>query len=187
MEVMVVVAITGIAGVAFLAMVAYFYQSNATVLGQADAVRAARRGIEESLRDLREATYGEDGAYPIGAFGTSSITFYADLDHDQPVERIRYALEGSELARYTLQPSGSPPAYTATETREVISDYVRNLSFGTPIFRYFGATGAELSAASSSLDISAIETNLIVNVQLNRPNDEYTLSGRTNLRNLRAE
>ena len=187
MEVLIVVAITGIVGAGLVAMIAYFYQTNSVVLGQADAVAAARGGVEHALRDLREATYGEDGAYPIGTFATSSITFYADLDHDQPVERIRYVLEGTELARYILQPSGNPPSYTGSESRATIARYIRNASFGTPIFRYYGVTGAELATASSSLDIAQITTTLIVNVQLNRPNDEYTLTGSASLRNLRTE
>ena len=107
-ETVVVIGLTAFFLVALMGLVRYFYTSNAYVLEQSQAVDSARRSIENAVADLREASYGADGSYPISAAATSSVTFYANVDSDSGVEKVRYYLSGSTLYRGVTKAAGSP-------------------------------------------------------------------------------
>jgi len=187
METVVTIALMSVVLLALSSAIVFFYRTNASILEQAGAITSARRGIESAMKDLREATIAEDGAFPIVSAGPNSITFYADVDQDDSVERIRYDLANNVLSRYTLQAAGNPPAYTGTETVEIISDNVRNSIFGTDVFRYFDVNGDELSSTPSALDIKFITGTITVNVNPERAPEEFTLTSSATLRNLRLE
>ena len=87
-ETLVVIAILGVAGCA-LERRPVFLSSYAYVLEETAALDSARSGLATALHDIREATYGDDGAYPVVA-ATSTLTFYADIDGNGSVERVRY-------------------------------------------------------------------------------------------------
>src|SRR3989344_6455330 len=59
-----------------------FYRANTYTLEQAQAVSEARRSIETVVGTLREATFSNEGAYPVVSIAAGSITFYADIDAD---------------------------------------------------------------------------------------------------------
>ena len=186
-ETIVVVSLTVLLFGTITSIIVFFYQTNASVLEQADAITSARKGVEKGMRDIREATYGDDGSYPITNAGTSTITFFSDKDHDNAIERVRYVLTGTTLYRYTIEPSGNPSVYTAAETTEIISEYIRNRDFNTAIFSYFDSNGNDLGATPLPIDISSVSLRLIVNVNPSRAPEEFTLTGSANLRNLRRE
>lgn len=186
-ETVVTIALTGMVMLVLSSVIVFFYRTNANVLEQSGAITSARRGIENAMRDLREATIAEDGGYPVVSAGPNAITFYADVDKDDSVERIRYELDGDVLYRYTLQAVGNPPTYTGEESVEIISDNVRNDIFGTDVFQYFDGAGEELSANPDALDIRFVTGTIIVNVNPTRAPEEFTLTSSATLRNLRAE
>lgn len=186
-ETIVVVSLTTLLFGAITSIIVFFYRTNASVLEQADAITSARRGIEKGMRDIREATYGDDGSYPVIGAGTSTITFFSDKDHDMAVERVRYMLQGTTLYRYTIEPTGSPSVYTGAETQEIISEFVRNTDFLAPIFTYFDSTGNDLGDSPLPIDIASVSLRLIVNVNPNRSPTEFVLTGSADLRNVRSE
>jgi len=59
---------------------------------QAMAINEARKGVETMVKEIREAKTGEDGSYPIERAGDKEFVFYADIDKDGDVERVRYFL-----------------------------------------------------------------------------------------------
>ena len=187
METVVTITLTSMVLLALSSAIIFFYRTNASVLEQAGAITSARRGIERAMKDMREATVAEDGSFPIVTAGPNSITFYADVDQDDSVERIRYDLSGEVLTRYTLQAVGNPPEYTGVETSEIISDNVRNALFGTDVFTYFDINGVELSDTPSPLDIKFVTGTITVNVNPERAPEEFTLTSSATLRNLRVE
>jgi type II secretory pathway pseudopilin PulG len=187
LETLVVIALTGSLVTTLAMILVFFYRTNATVIEQTDAITSARRGVEKGVRDIREATYGEDGSYPIVAAGTSTITFFSDKDQDTQVERVRFALIGTTLYRYTIEPTGNPLGYTNAEATEVISEYVRNASFNTNLFTYKDINGNTLGSSPAPIDIASVTVILIVNVNPNRAPEEFTLTSTANLRNLRIE
>lgn len=182
-ETVVVIAIVSVVSLAVMNLITFFYKSNAYVFQQTAALDSAHRGISQSFKNIREASYGDDGAFPIGLAATSSITFYADVDNDGPIERVRVYLQGATLYRGITNSTGSPPSYTGqTETLSTIATTVVNAT-STPIFRYYDAAGVELTAPINVSDIASISTELSVDLNPSRAPDIFTLRESATLRN----
>ncbi len=162
-----------------------FYRANTYTLQQAEAVSEARRGIERMVATIREANYSSQGAYPIIAMSTSSLSFYADIDDEPLVERVRYFVEGIQLKRGVIEPTGDPPAYTSGETIDVVSNYVRNLTQGVNTFQFFDSAGLLITDMSKVTDIRFVRLDAVVNVDPFRLPNELTLRSSATLRNLR--
>jgi prepilin-type N-terminal cleavage/methylation domain-containing protein len=185
-EMLTVIAIMSMVGLAVTTMIQYFYQKNAYLLEQTDALDNARRTMLDAIRTLREASYGDDGSYPIASAATSTVTFYADVDNDGSVEKIRYYLSNGTLYRGVTNSAGSPPVYTGQpETISTVAAFVRNDST-TPIFTYYDDTGATLSATSTDASkISAVTVSIWIDLNPNRAPNVFNLSETATLRNLR--
>ncbi len=186
-ETIIVIAIIGVVGLALNSMIGYFYRSNAYLLQETSAIDSAHRGLEFAFGNLREASYGDDGSYPVENAATSTVTFYSDVDKDGPVEKVRLYLASGTLYRGVTNSAGNPPSYAGqTESTFTISTSVVN-GTSTPIFRYYDATGAELTGTVDTSKISSISTTLRVDLNPLRAPDIFTLTGRATLRNLRTQ
>lgn len=184
-ETIVVVAIVSVVGVALTSLIAYFYKSNSYIFQQTGAIDSAHRGLEYSFKNLREASYGDDGAYPVESAATSSIVFYSDVDNDGPVERVKIYLLNGTFYRVVTNSAGSPPSYVgqSSATTTIATSVVNATS--TPIFRYYGQTGAELSAPADTSKVASVSTELRVDLNPARAPDIFTLKASATLRNLR--
>jgi type II secretory pathway pseudopilin PulG len=185
-ETIVVVAATVLIFMTIGMLLTYFYKINAYTLEQAKAVGQARRGIEDAMRYLREASYGSDGSYPIANVATSTITFYANVDTDSVIERVTYSLIDGVFYRTITQPAGNPPSYTGAVSTSTITILVVN-PITTPVFRYFDDTGAELSTPINIAKVASIKTTIVVDANVNRAPVAFTLSGGATLRNIRDQ
>lgn len=188
-EMLVVIAILAIVSVALGKIFQNFYKVNDFTLQQAQAIDSARKGVFSAMQDLREATYGDDGSYPVGEAATSSVTFYANVDGDATVERVRYYLTGSTLYKGVTEPIGSPPGYVGqTEATTTLARYVVNASTApvTPVFRYFDSSGNELTAPINVSQIASVQTTILVDFDPNRSPTIFTLSESATLRNMRS-
>lgn len=184
-ETIVVVAILAVVGVGLLSMIAYFYRSNAFVLEQTSALDSAHRGIDDAFGVLREASYGEDGSYPIALAATSSMTFYSDVDSDSPVERVRLYLSNGTFYQGVTNAAGSPPSYTGqTESVYTIATWVSNAT-STPIFRYYNTDGTELTGSIVLSDVASVRLRLDVDLNPLRAPNILTMEQSATLRNLR--
>lgn len=179
------VAITLSAMLAITTSVQYFYRTNSYTVEQAAAITSAQRGIEGMIKTIREAAYASDGAYPIITLATSSISFYADIDDDPFIERLRFFVQGGALYRGLIDPSGDPPVYTNPETVSQISEYVRNDAQGVDMFRYYDLNGALMTNLADITELRFVETTVIVNINPNRMPNQFTLRSTAALRNLR--
>lgn len=185
-EVIVVVAITSIVGLALSNMILYTYRTNTYIYQQSAATDNARRGLEFALQNLREATTGADGSYPVSVAATSSVTFYSDVDVDGSVERVRYFLSGSTLYRGVTNPVGSPPSYTGQlEATTTIAAYVKNFTSNSPVFTYYAEDGTALLAPADPADVRTVSMGVMVDVDPNRTPTTYSLTGSATFRNLR--
>lgn len=187
-EMLVVIAITVAVAGSLLSAIRYFYINNAYVFEATASVDGARRGLATALADLREASYGDDGAYPIGSAATSSITFYSDVDSDGGVEQVKIWKSGTTLYKVITNAGGNPPSYTGqTSATTTIATYLRNAT-STPLFTYYDSTGAQLSTTSTPLtSIATVGTTIQIDLNPNRAPQVFTLSGSATLRNLRDE
>ena len=183
-EMIVVVALTGSVGVGLLLMISYFYRSNAYLIEATAATESASEGIVVTLESLREATYGEDGSYPLAAAATSSVTFYADLDLDDSVERVRLYVQNGTLYRSLTEPSGNPPGYTQSPSVTTIATYVKN-GTSTPAFRYYDRNGVELTGSVDIAEVRTVRTRFDVDINPLRAPNVVTFEGAATLRNVR--
>lgn len=184
-ETLVVIAILGTVGITLSNMIAYFYRSNTYLLEQTSAVDSANRGLDRAYTSVREASYGEDGSYPLVSAATSTITFYSDVDSDGPVEKIRLYLSGDTLYRGVTNAGGNPPTYAGqTETVSTISTSVKNAT-STPLFRYYNTSGVELTGTIDIAEVRSVRTRIDVDLNPSRAPNIVTLERTATLRNLR--
>lgn len=183
---LVVIAMLGSIGVALSGMIQFFYQKNAFLLEQTAALDNARRTILDAIHSIREASYGNDGTYPISAAATSSMTFFSDLDNDGSVERVRYYLSNETFYRGVTDSAGFPPSYAGRpEATTTVAFHVRNSS-STPIFTYYNNAGVPLSATSTNVAaVSAVTISIWIDLNPNRAPNTFNLSETATLRNLR--
>ncbi len=186
-EMLVTIAIVVIIMGAIVDSILSFYRANTSALEQEYQVDHARRGIDLMVRDLREATYGADGSYPIGAFASSSISFYADVDNNGTVDRVRYSLSGTTLSRSVTSPSGTPAQYVGGGATTTISQFVRNFNENATLFRYYDEANVEVLPGSSALDIVSVTADMVVDITQQHTPGKFTLRGSATLRNIRAQ
>lgn len=182
-ETVVAIALTGVIVVTLAFLIQYFYKTNLYILEESQAINGARVSIDSAMENLREASYGADGSYPIAAAATSSITFYANVGPGMVVDEVRYYLSGTTLYRGVTVPGGSPPSYAGQpETTTLV---VSNISNGvTPLFTYFDASGNELPEPVTIAAIASVRIDVFADVNPNRAPGVFTLSGSATLRNI---
>jgi type II secretory pathway pseudopilin PulG len=186
-ETLVVIAAFVFIIVALSSSILYFYKSNTITLEQTYAINSARKGIEFMVRDIKEIIYSDEGAYPIISIDANSFYFYSDVDRDNSVERIRYFIEGTDLKKSLTESSGDPLQYLdINEVISVVSDNSRNIEQGISVFRYFDNQGNEIIDYDNISDVAFVKVNLVVNVNVNRLPDEFTLRSSATLRNLKT-
>lgn len=185
-EMLVVLALFTVLSLVIANAIASFYRYNAYTVAQSYQVEYARRGVDLLVRDLREMTFAENGAFPLVSMGTSSIEFYSDIDRDESVELVAYELAGSTLTKDVYNATGTPPAYdgTADETF-IISEYVQNGA--QQIFTFYNEDGIEIPPTSLPIDVRHIDVSLIVNIDPVRDPGEFMLRSSAALRNLKED
>lgn len=175
-EMVVVIGLTSLVMMTLGFLIVYFYRSNTYVFQQSSATMAARRGIDDTTRYLREAVYSSTGTAPVQTAATSTLVFLADLDHDGTAEAVTYSLASSTLKRtVATPPNGIPPVST-------VATYITN-STSTPVFRYYDKNGAELTNPVAVANIASVRTTLVVQIDTNRGPAALTLTGTAVLRN----
>lgn len=183
-EALIWVAIFSVVLGAIVSSTIYFYRANRYTLNQATSITSGQRGLNNMMRVIREAAYASDGAYPIISMATSSFSFYADVDSDPSIEKMRYFLQGTNLIEGIVDASGDPPVYTGAEAVSTIAEYIRNIAQATSTFRYFDRNGALMSDYSKIGDVRFVTVNLIVDVDTTKLPAEITLRSSAGIRNL---
>lgn len=184
-ETVVTVALTAFIVLALTVLINYFYRTNAYTLEQMQAVNSARVSLGHAMSDLREASYGADGSYPILFAATSTVTFYTDLDDNGAVDKVRYYISGTTLYRGKTSPGGSPPSYTGQpESTTLVVDNIRN-GTSTPLFAYFDTNGAELFSPINTASVASMKITVYTDVNPNRAPTVFMLTGSATLRNAR--
>ena len=154
-ETIVVVSLFTIISFVVFNAIASFYRYNAYTIAQSYQIEHARRGIEFLVRDLREMTFSDDGAFPLVSAGATSVSFYSDIDRDQSVELVEYELTGTVLYKYIYNATGTPLSYDTDSPDEtiVISEYVLNSLQGTREFALYDGVGESIATVGPVIDI----------------------------------
>lgn len=115
--------------------------------------------------DLRNATNGADGSFPIYIADNNQFIFYSNVGNVANPIRVRYYLSGTTLYRGIIVPTGSPLVYNLTS--EAISTVQTDVVNGaTPVFTYYDGdyTGIETALAQPANvnDIKYTKMTLII-------------------------
>lgn len=173
-------ALGGISGLIVMA-----YRTQSYTWEQSMAIYEARRGIETMVREVRTAQTADDGSYAIYRTENYEFGFYANIDNDVEVEKVRYFIEGSDFKKEVIKPVGIPATYPDSKSQiSLLSQYVRNTP---PIFRYFDENGNELPPPARKKDTKLMEVYLVINVDPNRPPQDFELKSKVQIRNLKRE
>lgn len=158
---------------------------------QNDAIRFAQRGVATMVKEIREARYGDNGAYPLEFADNQEFIFYSDIDQDDATERVRYFLEGTDFKKGVTNPSEVKPIdYNGEETRTVLSQYVRNSA--DPIFYYYNGDWPKdtvnnpLPSPARLIETKLMRVYLRINVFPERAPDDFELESSTQVRNLKT-
>jgi len=186
-EMLVVLGIYSILLVAIGTGISAFYSFNAYTIAQAYQVYHARTGMQSVVRDIREMTYADDGAFPLEVMTASRVGFYSDIDRDASVEYVEYVLNGTVLNKYVYNATGTTAVVYNTSTPDetyILSEYVQNEGQGIPMFTYYDGTGSLATASSTVTDIRYVQAEIIVNIDPIRDPGEFKLVSSAALRNL---
>ena len=158
-----------------------------SVSGSYEIVQNSQLILKTMASELREMAPAITGAYPLAVAGSSTVTFFSDVDNNGVPEQIRYFVSNKELYRGVVKASGSPISYN--QSNEVVSgmlDYVTNAS-SSPIFEYFN----ENYSGTSSPMVQPVQTSSVrlirINLNLTSPDSISSNSYTTEvtLRNLK--
>lgn len=161
------------------------YKTQSYAWQQSMAINEARKGVETMVKEIREARPGDNGAYMIEKADNYEFIFYSDIDKDISIEKIRYFLDGNNFKKSVIEPTGWPISYPeANEKIFVLTEDVRNLP---PIFYYYNSDGQEITELPArSKDTKLMKVRLVVNVNPNRPPQDFILESSVQIRNLKT-
>lgn len=104
------------------------------------AIDQARTTASTFANELRNATVGSDGSYPLIEASSTEIIFFTPYRSGavSSVRRVRYYVASSTLYKGIVTPSGTPPSY-ATSTEQT-SRVLPLASSSLPLFSYYDGT-----------------------------------------------
>ena len=187
-----VITVIGILIIIMVAVSAFQYNVlnyNRSAAVQLTNVQEAQALMKIMVRELRSMEPSVHGAYPITTAGTSSISFFSNIDSDPLVEQVHYYLSGSDLYKATIKPSGSPLQYIWSDEQLKIIATGLSVSSTTPLFDYFtgqyDGTTASMSYPLNLTIIRLVQINLRIDTDPNKSPIVRTFSSRVSLRNLK--
>lgn len=188
-EVIIVVAVGGAILLATLNFGNSIFSFNSTAQENLSAQTDGRRVLKTIAKELRSTSPSSLGAYPISQAGTSSVTFFSNIDGDAQKEQVRYFLQNGSLKKGIINPSGSPLAYnSANETvTTLISNVVNDAA--SPIFEYFDSSYAGTSTPLASpvpvTSVRLIRINVKIDKDPNKSQGPVIVTTQVFLRNLK--
>ena len=184
-EMLMVVAIIGIIVPVLYGSIVSLYRNQGKTIARALALSEATQGVQDIVRDVRAAVYGENGALPIVSIATSSLTLFADTDFDGRVERVRYVLNGTTMQKGVVEPTATSSYVLSTEVVETLASNITNGQTATPVFRYYSATSTEITSSASILNVRRVTVELVAEARFSGNVTQVTLRSAAAIRNLK--
>ena len=185
MEMIVVIAIISIIFPALYLGINSLYKSHALTFTRARALVKATDGVAEVVRDVRGAVYAENGALPIASMATDTLTFYTDTDFDGTVERVRYFLNDTLLQKGVIEPDASSNYPMGSEVVETVVADIVNVQDNTPVFRYYTATGTEITNFANTIAVKRVRVELVASSRFGNKTHEMQVVSSAAIRNLK--
>lgn len=129
----------------------------------------ARLELFNFTNEIRNATNGNDGSYPIIQADNAQVVFFSSFGAtDNNINRIRYYVVNSTLYKGTTIPTGSPKTYNLST--ETVLPVVTNIAATTSsIFYYYDGnydgTSTPLTQPVNVNQIKFVKMNLTITKQ----------------------
>lgn len=155
---------------------------------QTTANETARVQLRRIAHEIRSAVPSDTGGFPLVDAAASRLIFYANIDSDSAVERVRYELVGTNVVRGITKPSGNPLTYnTDQEVTTIIARSVQN--GGNPVFMYYGTNyPSDMNSVPEGnlAAITYIAFSLTLDADTTLPPPAVTVQSQVQLRNLKT-
>lgn len=189
-ELFIALAILAVAMTAVYAIGSNIFIYNSTTSGSYRATQNSQAILKTILKELRETSPGADGSYPLINTGSTTLSFFSDIDNDNLPERVTYSLIGTTLYRAVIKPSGNPVSYSFANqsTTTLIFNVVNGNSL--PSFEYFDTnytgTSSPLVQPVSPSVVRLIRINQRIDIDPNRSPIPIIFTVQASLRNLKT-
>ncbi|MFA6554393.1 MAG: prepilin-type N-terminal cleavage/methylation domain-containing protein [Candidatus Paceibacterota bacterium] len=189
-EVMVAVAIFAIIMMAVGTFSANIFSYNSSISSSFSAAQNSQTILRTMLKELREIAPGANGAYPLVRTGSTTLSFFSDVNNDTKTEQITYSLIGTTLYRAVINPTGSPPTYPiANQSTTTLITNVMNGN-ALPSFQYYDTnytgTSSPLVQPVSAYAVRLIKINQQIDVDPIHSPLPILYSVQASLRNLKT-
>lgn len=188
LELIIVTAIVMIVIATIFLMQNFLLSQQTSVFQSFLDVENANAGVETMVREIRNARYGDDGAYPFQVCSDQNLTFFTNADTDGDTEKVQYFLDGNQLKKAVIEPSDYPINYNSPANITIIASGINNNS--QPVFSYFNSSfsgaGNSLSANLRQLQTRLIKITLIANESINQDQGtDFTITAFAQIRMLK--
>jgi prepilin-type N-terminal cleavage/methylation domain-containing protein len=188
-EIIIVVGILGIIMLAVSSFSVNVLKNNKYSQDALSSVQDARVIIRTMAKELRSASRGNNGSYPVVQASTSTISFFSDSNGDGVKEQIRYFISTSTLRKGMIVPTGSPLTYnSANEIITTLAYNVKNTATSS-LFEYYdntyAGTSSPLTQPVSVTQVRLVKINLVIDADPNRSPNVRVYTSQVNLRNLK--
>jgi type II secretory pathway pseudopilin PulG len=190
-EISVVIGITIMLFAVLAPMFSNGFRNQFFLQDQNYAVEEARKGINLLVKEIREAADGDDGSFPIVSGSDNELIFFSDVDVDEVTERVHYFVNGSNLIKGVIEPTGFPLVYDpVNEVESVISKYIVNTTT-TPIFRYYNGdypgdtVNNPLATPVNIQSLKLVGINILVNVDPSKAPSSVAVQSFVQIRNVK--
>lgn len=191
LEMIVATAIVGMMITGLLAFERLLSDSQNFILISSQSFTEANVGVEAMVKELRNAKYADNGAYPLELADDQEIIFYANVDDELDAERVRYFLEDNELKKGVIKATGDTPEYLEeNEDITLVIAYVQNQS--NPIFYYYNGdwpgdtVNNPLPSPTRLVETKLMQVVLTINPRPVRPESQFTIKSFAQIRNLKT-
>ncbi len=169
------------------------WDTNKFILEEGMASAAASRATNKIVIQLRGVRQADNGDFPIEAADDFDLTFYADIDDDDVVEKVHYFLDqpADQLKLGVSNPLATDPiTYPAGDsTVTTVTNFVVNEA-DNPIFYYYNENypGDNVNnPLSTPTDVGAIQmvrVKLLINIDPVHAPNNVNIESFVDLRNL---
>ena len=186
-EILVSVFIIALIGVVVVNFQIDIFSLNKISSDNMNAQTDARKTLRVMTTELRSMSPSDSGSYAIAEAGTSTITFYVNIDDDNSKEQIRYFQSGNYLKKGVTKSIGTVYNPANEVITNLISDLANNSS--SPIFYYYdknydGATDP-LTIPINIPSIRLVKINIIIDKDQDKSPAPVNITTQVSLRNLK--
>jgi len=150
------------------------------------------QGVWQGCTDFDVTSLASDGSISFTADSSWQVNSFCDWQEEDHSIKAKFDFSWTEesvgqevsLKKGVIEPTGDPISYPSDQEKiYTISKYIRNT---LPVFRYFDEEGNELSPPARLEDAKLVKVHLTVNVDPNRPPDDFNLESSVQIRNLKT-